>query len=90
MRMPVSVTADELSLFLLQFHLEADGGKEGFKMLEEILLGHSGFELEQIQQLSLHQVHFSQPESESLISLDGGVSGPMLVLGAGVVEILCC
>jgi hypothetical protein len=44
MRMPVSVAADELSFLLLQFHLEADWGEEGLEMLEEILLGYSGFE----------------------------------------------
>lgn len=80
--MPVSVMVGELGLFFLQLHLEADGSEEWFEVVEKILLRHSGIEIEEVQELSLHQVDFSQPKTEALEPSDGGVSRPVLVLGA--------
>ena len=89
--MPVSVSAGELCelcLFLLKLQLEANRGQEGFKVVEQILLSHTSVEVEQVQQLSLHQVDLRQAESESFETFDGSVSCPMLVLRAGVVQVL--
>jgi hypothetical protein len=86
--MPVPVVVRELGLFLLEFHLEADGSQEWFEVVEEILLRDSGVKVKEIQHLPLHQVDFGQTESEALESSQCGVPCPMLVLGTGVVQVI--
>ena len=90
MRVPLSVAADQFSLFLLQFHLETDWGQEWLEMEEEILLGNSGVEVQQVQHLPFHQVDLSQAKTKSFETFDRGISCPVLVLGAGIIEVLCC
>ena len=58
-------------------------------MIIEILWVDPEVPIQKEEKLFLHEVHLSDGKSKVLISSDGGVPGPVLVLGRGVVEVLC-
>ena len=58
-------------------------------MGEQIILSDPQIEVKKKQQLSFHQVHLSQREPKAFETLDCCVSGPMFVLRARVVQVLC-
>jgi hypothetical protein len=57
-------------------------------MVEEVIFSHAKVEIEEIEELSLHEIDFGQAEAKSVIPLDAGIPGPVLVLRTGVVEVL--
>lgn len=57
-------------------------------MHEEIFLVDASVPVQQEEQLALHQVDFWQGEAEAIKTLDGSVSRPVLVLRAGIVQVL--
>lgn len=57
-------------------------------MVEEIFLRHAEVEVEEVEQLSFHEVDLDQTKAKAVVTLDAGVSGPVLVLGTRVVDIL--
>ena len=65
-----------------------NGGQERLELLQQVLLGDPGLPVQQEEQLAFHEVDFRQREAEPVVALDGGVAGPVLVLRAGVVEVL--
>jgi hypothetical protein len=67
----------------------ADGGKERLEVGEEVGLGHVEVPVEETKELLLHEVDFGDAEAKVVVAADGGVTGPVLVLGRGVVEVLC-
>jgi hypothetical protein len=66
----------------------AVGEEEGLEVLEEILFLDAEIPVEQEEELAFHEVDFGKGEAEAFEAFDDGVAGPMLVLGAGVVEVL--
>jgi hypothetical protein len=57
-------------------------------MFEEIFLRHPGIPIQQVEQLAFHQIDFGQGKAEPIEAFDRGIARPMLVLGAGVVQVL--
>jgi hypothetical protein len=47
-RVPVSVSADEICFFLLEFDLESNGSKEWLEVVEKILLLHIRVKVQKI------------------------------------------
>lgn len=82
--------AIQLFCLVLEFDLEPDGCEKGLEVGEEVFFADSSVEIEQEQQLPLHQIDLSQGETKALTSLHRCVSGPMLVLGARIVQALGC
>jgi hypothetical protein len=85
--MPVAMAIEFWSL-VTKFQLEADRSQEGLEVVEEVLLGDSGFKVEKIQHLPFHQVDLGETKPKALVTLDCSVPCPVLVLWRGVVEIL--
>jgi len=82
---PISLT---IKLFLIpQSELQPDRGEERLEMIKQILLRDPDVEVEEVQELSLHQVDLCQPKSEPIASFHARVSCPVLVLGARVIQI---
>jgi hypothetical protein len=77
----------DLLFLTLEFELQTDRSKEGFKVVEEIFLSHSQVEVEEEKELSFHQVDFCQAEAKALITLHACIPGPVLVLWARVIQI---
>ena len=77
-----------LDLLPLDLVPTTDRNQQGLEMQQEILLRDTGLPIHQEQQLPLHEVHFRHREPKPTIPLDGGIPGPVLVLGTGVVEVL--
>jgi len=67
----------------------ADGSEERLEVGEQVGLGHVEVPVEQTEKLLLHEVDFGDAEAKVVVAADGGVTGPVLVLGGGVVEVLC-
>ena len=67
----------------------ADRSKEGLEVGEEVGLSHVEVPVEQTKKLLLHQVDFGDAEAKVIVAADRCVTGPVLVLGRGVVEVLC-
>lgn len=87
MGMPM-VVAGHLGFLLLDFHVETDRSEERLEMLQQVLLGHPSVEVQEIQELPLHQIHLGQSESKAIESLDRCISCPMFVLRARIVQVL--
>lgn len=68
--------------------LGADGGKEGVKVVVEIIFADAQVPVKEVEQLLLHEIHFGAGESKRFKAADVGVLSPVLVLGRGVVEVL--
>ena len=87
---PTQLLGMSLLLLLTGLDLESmtDGLQERLKMCEEIFLLDTGLPIEQEEQLAFHEVDLGDGEAEPAIPLDGGVPRPVLVLGAGVIEVL--
>lgn len=92
--LPFTVLLFPLHLFLLglllaglSLHALTDGSQEWFQVSEQFLLRHTGLPVQQKEQLTFHQVHLGQRETK-VISLHSSVPSPVLVLGAGVVQVL--
>jgi len=66
-----------------------DGGEERLKVGEEVGFGHVKIPVEEAKKLLLHEVDFGDAEAEVVVTTDRGVASPVLVLGRGVVEVLC-
>ena len=87
-RVPLSLAVQFL-LFVSQLKLQSNRCKEGLEVVEKILLAHSAVPVQQVQQLSFHQVDLSQRKAEAIITFHACVSSPMLVLRTRVIQILC-
>lgn len=57
-------------------------------MDEEILFSHPHIPVKETKELLLHEVDLSHAEAEMLVTPDGSVACPVLVLGRGVVKVL--
>ena len=68
--------------------LGADGAEEGLEVGVEVLRGDAEVPVEEEEELLFHQVDLGEGEAEAVVSSHGGVSGPVFVLGGGVVEVL--
>ena len=58
----------------------ADWCKERFKVSVKIVFTDDQVELEEVEELLLHEVDFGQAESKAIVALDSGVTSPVLVL----------
>ena len=67
----------------------ANGSKERLEVAEEIGFGHVEIPVEEAKKLLLHKVDLGDAEAEVVVTTDRGVASPVLVLGRGVVEVLC-
>ena len=68
--------------------LGADGAEEGLEVGVEVLGRDAEVPVEEKEQLFFHQVDLREGEAEGVVAAHGGVAGPVLVLGGGVVEVL--
>lgn len=77
-----------LGLALLLFHAMTDRSKEGLQIRQKVLLRDTSLPIQQEEQLTFHQVDLGQREAKSFESLHSGVTSPVLVLGARVIQVL--
>jgi hypothetical protein len=77
-----------LALALGSLQTLTNWSQERVQGSEEILFRHTGLPVKQEEQLTFHQVHLGQGESEPLISLHHGIASPVLILWAGVIQVL--
>lgn len=66
----------------------AVGNKEGLEVGEQVLLGDAQVPIQQEEELAFHEVDLGEGEAEVVEPLHCGVTGPVFVLGARVVEVL--
>jgi hypothetical protein len=65
-----------------------DWSEEGLQMTEQIVFSDARVPVQEEQKLSLHKVYLWEGEGKAFIALDGSVASPMLILWAGVIEVL--
>lgn len=87
--LPLSVLLGFPGLFAC-FETEPDRLQKGLQVYQQILLGDAGVPVQQEEELPLHQIDLGHGKPEAIEALDGGIPSPMLVLGAGVIQILGC
>lgn len=92
---PFAVFLLLVTVFLLGFALTflgyqalAVGDQEGLEACEEIFFGDAEIPVQKEEELAFHEIDLGKGEAKSFIALHYGVSGPMLVLRARVVEVL--
>ena len=64
------------------------GDEKGLEVGEEVLLGDAQVPIKQEEELAFHEVDLREGEAEAFESLHCGVTSPVFVLGARVVEVL--
>jgi tRNA-binding EMAP/Myf-like protein len=67
----------------------ADGSQEWLEVEVKILWVDAKVPVEEEEKLLLHEVDLGDGEAKVLVAADSTVPGPVLVLGRGVVEVLC-
>lgn len=85
---PLLLQLNSSCLFCLGCDLHSDRRQERFQVEIKVLRSDSHLPVEEEEELLLHQVHLGDAEPKVLEATDGGVAGPVLVLWAGVVEVL--
>lgn len=76
------------TLLLLGDKTLAVGNEEGLEVGEQVLLGDAQVPIKEEEELAFHEVDLWEGEPEAFESLHCGVTGPVFVLGARVVEVL--
>ena len=79
-----TLSALELGLFLLK----ADGGEEGLKVSEEILVCDSQIPIEEEEELLFHEINLRDGKAETLKAFHRRISSPVFILGRAVIQIL--
>lgn len=59
----------------------ADGSEERLEVAEKVGFGHVEIPVKKAKELLLHEVDFGDAESKAVVATNGGVAGPVLVLG---------
>ena len=67
---------------------DADGSEEGLEVVVEIIFFNAEVPVEEAQKLLLHEVDLGDGEAKVLVSSNGTVPSPVLVLGRRVVKVL--
>ena len=75
------------TFLLLGYQALAVGDEKRLEISEEILLGDAQVPVQKEEELAFHEVDLREREAETFESLHCSVTGPMLVLGTGVVQI---
>lgn len=67
--------------------MDADGSEERVEVGVKILRINPEIPVQEEEELLFHEIDFGEGETKGIIALDGGVAGPVLVLGRRVVQV---